>query len=98
MFRTPHVSCNVVRAVAGTVRTACDKVYVENNGIMDGCEELIFEWLIFVAGVVDVSETATTRSRETLQQNEISRTIQKTLVLKSSVKLLEIPTREEIST
>lgn len=70
------------------------KLYVRRVFILDKCEQLMPEYLHFVAGIVDSDDLSLNISREILQKNNTIKKIRKTLV-KKSIKMMEDLSQDE---
>ena len=70
------------------------QLYVKRVFIMDDCEELIPEYLRFVAGVVDAADLSLNVSREILQQDRQIRAIRRRLVKKVIATVTEMRAKE----
>jgi molecular chaperone HtpG len=66
------------------------RLFVKRVFIMDDCEELLPEWLRFVRGVIDSEDLPLNVSRETLQQDRVTRQIRKQIVQKTLALLAEL--------
>ena len=70
------------------------KLYVRRVFILDKCEQLMPEYLHFVAGIVDSDDLSLNISREILQKNNTIKKIRKTLV-KKAIKMMEDLSQDE---
>jgi molecular chaperone HtpG len=70
------------------------RLYINRVLVQDSCEDLLPQWLRFVAGVVDCPDLPLNVSRETLQQNPLLDRVQKNLAKHVMKALEEIKTEQ----
>ena len=73
------------------------RLFVKRVFIMEDCEELLPEWLRFMRGVIDSEDLPLNVSREILQQDRVTKAIQKQVVKKTLTLLEELADEGETS-
>jgi len=88
---------NQMNMYSSNKATSKIKLYVRRVFILDKCEELMPEYLHFVAGIVDSDDLSLNISREILQKNNTIKKIRKTLVKKAITMMEELALNSEES-